>query len=163
MAVTRTVVGRYEIREEIGRGGTATVYLACQTDLRRPVALKELSAFSAADPGFARRFVRESQLSASLSHPSIVTVHDYFEADGLPFIAMEYLPNGSLRSRVGALSLAEVAGVLESMLGRPRARARARDRAPRPQARERARDRGRRRQDRRLRDRQGARLGRDQG
>jgi hypothetical protein len=117
MAVTRTVVGRYEIRKEIGRGGTATVYLACQTDLRRPVALKELSAFSAAEPGFARRFVRESQLSASLSHPSLVTVHDYFEADGLPFIAMEYLPSGSLRSRVGALSLGQVAGMLESMLG----------------------------------------------
>ncbi len=117
MAVTRTVVGRYEIREEIGRGGTATVFLACQTDLRRLVALKELSAFSAADPGFARRFVRESQLTASLSHPSIVTVHDYFEADGAPFIAMEYLPNGSLRSRAGALSLGRIAGVLESMLG----------------------------------------------
>ena len=117
MAVTRTVVGRYEVREEIGRGGTATVFLACQTDLRRLVALKELSAFSASDPGFARRFVRESQLTASLSHPSIVTVHDYFEADGAPFIAMEYLPNGSLRSRAGALSLGRIAGVLESMLG----------------------------------------------
>ena len=117
MAVTRTVVGRYEIREEIGRGGTATVYLACQTELRRLVALKELSAFSAADPVFARRFVRESQVSASLSHPSLVTVHDYFEADGAPFIAMEYLPNGSLRSRVGMLPPAGVAGVLEAMLG----------------------------------------------
>jgi serine/threonine protein kinase len=114
--VARTV-GRYEIREEIGRGGTATVYLACQTDLRRLVALKELSAFSAADPTFARRFVRESWVSASLSHPNVVTVHDYFEADGAPFIAMEYLSNGSLRSRVGALSLGRVAGVLEAMLG----------------------------------------------
>src|SRR5215218_4151529 len=115
--MTRTVVGRYEIREEIGRGGTATVYLAYQTDLRRRVALKELSALSAADPTFARRFVRESWVSASLSHPNLVTVHDYFEADGAPFIAMEYLPNGSLRSRVGVLSLGQVAGVLEAMLG----------------------------------------------
>jgi Protein kinase domain len=114
--VARTV-DRYEIRGEIGRGGTATVHLACQTDLRRLVALKELSAFGAVDPGAARRFVRESQLSASLSHPSIVTVHDYFEADGIPFIAMEYLPNGSLRSRVGALPLERFAGTLEAMLG----------------------------------------------
>jgi serine/threonine protein kinase len=113
----RTVVDRYEIREEIGRGGTATVYLACQTDLRRLVALKELSAFSAADPAFARRFVRESQVSASLSHPSLVTVHDYFEADGAPFIAMEYVPNGSLRSRIGTLPFGRVAGALEAMLG----------------------------------------------
>jgi len=114
--VTRRL-GRYEIREEIGRGGTATVYLACQSDLRRLVALKELSAFSAADPVFAGRFVRESWVSASLSHPNLVTVHDYFEADGAPFIAMEYLPNGSLRSRVGELSLPRIAGVLEGMLG----------------------------------------------
>jgi hypothetical protein len=114
--VTKTV-GRYEIQEEIGRGGSATVYVACQLDLRRLVALKELSAFSAADPTFARRFVRESQVSASLSHPSLVTVHDYFEADGAPFIAMEYLPSGSLRSRVGGLSLGGIAGVLEAMLG----------------------------------------------
>jgi Protein kinase domain len=110
-------VNRYELRGEIGRGGTATVHLACQTDLRRPVALKELSAFAAADPGAARRFVRESRLSASLSHPSIVTVHDFFEADGIPFIAMEYLPNGSLRSRVGGLALERFAGVLEATLG----------------------------------------------
>ena len=110
-------VGRYEIGEEIGRGGTAAVYLAYQTDLRRLVALKELSAFSAADPAFARRFVRESWLIASLSHPSIVTVHEYFEASGAPFIVMEYLPAGSLRSRVGALRPVAVAGVLDGMLG----------------------------------------------
>ena len=103
--------------DEIGRGGTAAVYLAYQTDLRRLVALKELSAFSAADPAFARRFVRESWVSASLSHPNVVTVHDYFEADGAPFIAMEYLPSGSLRPRVGALPPARSAGVLEGMLG----------------------------------------------
>ena len=94
-------VGRYEILEEIGRGGTATVYRARQTDLRRTVALKQLNAFSAADPAYARRFVRESWVSASLSHPNVVTVHDYFEDDGSPYIAMEYLPNGSLRTRVG--------------------------------------------------------------
>jgi Protein kinase domain len=110
-------VNRYELRGEIGRGGTATVHLACQTDLRRLVALKELSGFAAVDPDAARRFVRESRLSASLSHPSIVTVHDFFEADGIPFIAMEYLPNGSLRSRVRGLALERFAGVLESMLG----------------------------------------------
>ncbi len=110
-------VGRYEILEEIGRGGTATVYRARQTDLRRIVALKQLNAFSAADPAFARRFVRESWVSASLSHPNVVTVHDYFEADGSPYIAMEHLPNGSLRTRVGELSPGRVAGVLEAILG----------------------------------------------
>jgi len=83
-------VGRYEILREVGRGGTAVVYLARQTDLDRSVALKELSAFRAADPAFVERFLRESQLTGSLNHPNIVTVCEYFEHDGTAFIAMEY-------------------------------------------------------------------------
>ena len=77
-------VGRYELVREIGRGGTATVYLARQTDLGRLVALKELSALSAADRSAARRFVRESRLAGSLNDPNIVTVHDFFEDHGTP-------------------------------------------------------------------------------
>ena len=113
--VARTV-GRYEILEELGRGGMATVYLARQTDLDRLVALKELSAFRQADPAFAQRFLRESRLAGSLSHPNIVTVHDYFEHDGIPYIAMEYVEGGSLRPHIGHMSLTQVAGVLEGML-----------------------------------------------
>jgi serine/threonine protein kinase len=109
-------VGRYEILSEIGRGGMARVYLARQTDLDRLVALKELSAFHASDPQFAHRFLRESHLAASLSHPNIVTVHEYFEHNGTPFIAMEYLARGALRPYVGRLSLAQVVGVIEGML-----------------------------------------------
>jgi hypothetical protein len=94
----------------------ATVYLARQTDLDRFVALKELSAVHASDPEFARRFLRESHLAASLSHPNIVTVHEYFEHGGTPFIAMEYLDHGTLRSYVGWLSLAQIVGVIEGIL-----------------------------------------------
>ena len=94
-------VGRYEILREVGRGGMAMVYLARQTDLDRLVALKELGALHAADPPFAQRFLRESRLAGSLSHPNIVTVHDYFEHDGTPYIAMEYVERGSLRPYVG--------------------------------------------------------------
>ena len=72
-------VGRYEILREIGRGGMATVYLARQIDLDRRVALKELGALRAEDPSFVKRFLREAQLAGSLSHPNVVTVHDYFE------------------------------------------------------------------------------------
>jgi serine/threonine protein kinase len=114
-SVARTV-GRYEILDELGSGGMATVFLARQTDLDRLVALKELSALRQSDPSFARRFLRESRLAGSLSHPNIVTVHDYFESDGIPYIAMEYVPRGSLRPQIGHLSLAQVAGVLEGML-----------------------------------------------
>ena len=112
-----TAVGRYELLRELGRGGTATVYLARQTDLNRVVALKELSALPVSDPSTARRFVRESRLAGSLNHPNIVTVHDFFEHHGTPYIAMEYLERGSLRPLVDAqLTFAQVAGVLDGML-----------------------------------------------
>ena len=109
-------VGRYEILRELGRGGMALVYLARQTDLDRFVALKELGAFHASDASFAQRFLRESRVAGSLSHPNIVTVHDYFEHEGTPYIAMEYVERGSLRPYVGQMTLAQIGGVLEGLL-----------------------------------------------
>ena len=109
-------VGRYEVLREVGRGGMAVVYLSRQTDLDRFVALKELAAFHASDPAFAQRFLRESRVAGSLSHPNIVTVHDYFEHDGTPYIAMEFVERGSLRPWVGQLSMAQIGGVLEGLL-----------------------------------------------
>ena len=109
-------VGRYEILREIGRGGMAIVYAARQPDLDRQVALKELSSFHANSAEFAHRFLRESRLAGSLNHPNIVTVHEYFEHEGTPYIAMELVPRGSLRPHVRRLSLAQVAGVLEGIL-----------------------------------------------
>ena len=109
-------VGRYEILREVGRGGMAVVYLARQRDLDRLVALKELSSFHASAPEFAERFLRESRLAGSLSHPNIVTVHEYFEEGGIPYIAMEYVSQGSLRKWVGSLSLAQLAGAMEGIL-----------------------------------------------
>jgi hypothetical protein len=109
-------VGRYEILREIGHGGTATVYLARQTDLGRLVALKELSAIGVADATTARRFVRESRLAGSLNHPNIVTVHDFFEDRATPYIAMEYLERGSLRPVMRRLTFAQIAGVVEGLL-----------------------------------------------
>ena len=109
-------VGRYEIGPEVGRGGMAAVYVARQIDLDRVVALKELRVFQAAEAAFAQRFLREARLAGSFSHPNIVTVHDYFEADGLPYIAMEYLPRGSLRRHVRRVSPAQAGAVLEGVL-----------------------------------------------
>jgi Protein kinase domain len=111
-----STVGRYEILDELGRGGMATVYLARQTDLDRLVALKELSALRQTDTAFTRRFLRESRLAGSLSHPNIVTIHDYFVSDGTPYIAMEYVAGGSLRPHIGHMSLTQAVGVLEGML-----------------------------------------------
>src|SRR4051812_4998784 len=94
----------------------ASVYLARQPDLDRLVALKELRALRTLDPSAAQRFLREARLSGSFNHPSIVTVHDYFEQDGVPYIAMEYLARGSLRPFLRGLALAQTGGVLESVL-----------------------------------------------
>ncbi len=94
----------------------AAVYLARQVDLERVVALKELRVVRTDEPSFAQRFLREARLAGSFSHPNIVTVHDYFEHDGLPYIAMEYLPRGSLRRHVGRVSLAQAGFVLEGVL-----------------------------------------------
>src|SRR5215212_6890644 len=109
-------VGRYEILREVGRGGMAMVYLARQTDLDRFVALKELGAFHASDESFAQRFLRESRVAGSLSHPNVVTVHDYFQHEGTPYIAMEYVERGSLRPFLGRMSMAQIGGVLEGLL-----------------------------------------------
>src|SRR5919201_4226109 len=123
-------VGRYEILRELGRGGMALVYLARQTDLDRFVALKELGAFHASDASFAQRFLRESRVAGSLSHPNIVTVHDYFEHDGTPYIAMEYVERGSLRPYVGKMTISQIGGGREGAVGRvPNAEA---DRVGRP-------------------------------
>ena len=111
---TRTL-DRYELSHELGRGGMAVVYLARQTDLDRWVALKELHP-DGRDASVVKRFLRESRLAGSLSHPNIVTVLDFFEVDGTGYIAMEYVPRGSLRPYVGGLTFAQVAGVLEGVL-----------------------------------------------
>ena len=109
-------VGRYEVGRVIGRGGAAVVYLAHQRDLRRQVALKELAPFYAVEREFAERFVEESRMIATLNHPNVVTVHEYFEDAGAPYIAMEYLARGSLRPFIGRLGIAEIVGVLDSVL-----------------------------------------------
>jgi Protein kinase domain len=114
-AVVRSI-GRYEIVREIGRGGTAIVYLARQADLERNVALKELSALHAGDPRRVERFLRESRLAGSLNHPNVVTVHEFFERGGTGYIAMEFFERGSLRPLVTRLTLAQAAGVLDGVL-----------------------------------------------
>jgi Protein kinase domain/HYR domain len=94
----------------------AVVHLALQLELGRSVALKELASFGVGDPALAERFVRESRLAGSLSHPNIVHVYDFFEFEGTPYIAMEYLERGSLRPWVSRLTIPQLAGVMEGLL-----------------------------------------------
>ncbi len=109
-------IGRYLVEQELGRGGMAIVHQARQPDLDRVVALKELAGLWASDPTATARFLREARLAGSLNHPNIVIVHEYFEHGGIPYIAMELLPRGSLRPLVGTLTDTQVVGVLDAIL-----------------------------------------------
>ncbi|MDA0141982.1 serine/threonine-protein kinase, partial [Solirubrobacter deserti] len=109
-------VGRYEVLRTLGKGGMATVHLARQAELNRLVALKEMHTFQSDQEALARRFMRESRLAGALSHPNIVTVYDYLEFEGTPYIAMEYVEAGSLRPWLPALTDAQKLFVLQSVL-----------------------------------------------
>ena len=92
----------YDIHGEIGEGAMASVYLATQRSLERKVALKVMAAALAADPTFCERFLREGKTLARLSHPHTVTIHDIGNVGELYYMAMEYLPNGTLKERIAA-------------------------------------------------------------
>ena len=94
-----TVVGgRYELGDQIARGGTAQVFLARDLLLGRPVALKVLFSELSADRAFVERFRREAQAAANLSHPNIVPVFDWGEANRTYYIVMEYVDGEPLSS-----------------------------------------------------------------
>jgi hypothetical protein len=80
----------------------STVYLARHELLERQVAIKVMSPALAVDENFNRRFIREGQTVARLGHPGIVTVYDVAVVNHRPFIAMEYLPGGSLKDRIAS-------------------------------------------------------------
>jgi serine/threonine protein kinase len=92
-----TVLGGYRIVEALGSGGTSVVYRAEHVRLGRPAALK-LLAPGLGEADFSERFLRESQLAASLDHPSIVPVYDAGEEDGLLYIAMACVEGSDLKT-----------------------------------------------------------------
>jgi serine/threonine protein kinase/tetratricopeptide (TPR) repeat protein len=88
------VLGKYNIIEEVGRGGMAVVYKALQTDLKREVALKVMPANITLNYRFVERFLSEGQAVAKLSHPNIVNIYEMSSENGVYYIAMEYI-NGT--------------------------------------------------------------------
>src|SRR4051812_1942212 len=108
-------VGAYEIVDIIARGGFATVFRARQPALDRLIALKKLELQTDL-PSVRERFLREARLASTLEHPNIVGVFDFFEHGGVPYMAMELLPKGSLRPWVGRLTELQVLGVLDGVL-----------------------------------------------
>src|SRR5262249_46834390 len=98
--IERPKVPGYEILGELGRGAMGVVYKAKQTKLNRVVALKMLLSGGHADEAEMARFRAEARAAARLQHPNIVQIHEVGEHNGVPFLALEYCPGGSLAGRL---------------------------------------------------------------
>ena len=93
-------LGDYQVLRRIGQGGMGQVYLAEQMSLKRKVALKILRAELAANPTALQRFKAEAEAVAKVTHANIVQVYAYGEADGFPYIALEYVEGRNLKEYV---------------------------------------------------------------
>ena len=103
---------RYVIERELGRGGMGAVYLARDVRLDRSVALKVLPPELASDSSLRERFVRETRMAASFSHPNIVPVHAIEDRDGLLAFAMGYVEGESVAERVRRAGPLDVRGTV---------------------------------------------------
>jgi len=104
-------LGTYRILKVLGKGGMGVVFLAEDVPLRRRVAVKVMRPALAASGSARRRFLREAQLTASLSHDHVIAIHQVGEENGVPFLAMPLLEGESLDDRLnreGRLPVAEV-------------------------------------------------------
>jgi len=113
-----TRLAGYDIQAVAGRGGMGVVYRAEHLHLGRVVALKLLVADRGDADDFRERFLRESRMAAAISHPHIVTVYDAGEADGMLFIAMQYVEGtdlGKLLRRAGPLEPSEAVFLLSQV------------------------------------------------
>jgi eukaryotic-like serine/threonine-protein kinase len=100
MEEPRLLNNRYLLLEQLGKGGMAIVYRARDTMLERSVAVKVLRESYSRDPAFLDRFRQEAKAAANLSHPNIVTVHDFGLDKGQLFIVMEYVPGTDLKTLI---------------------------------------------------------------
>ena len=111
-----TRVGPYEVVEQVGKGGMATVYKAYQPALERMVAIKVLPEILAEDEQFRERFRREAVAIARLRHPNILAVFDHGEFEGQLYIVTEFVEGGTFAGELGRpLSLERAVSVLEAI------------------------------------------------
>ena len=90
-------INQYKIQEKIGSGGQGTVYKALDTKLNRTVVIKVLPPELTVKTANFKRFEREAQLCSQLDHPNICTIYDFHEANGVFYIAMQYVEGKNVR------------------------------------------------------------------
>ena len=93
-------ISHYRLLEKLGEGGMGAVYRAFDTRLDRQVAIKLLLAEAISNPDSRRRFIHEAKTASALNHPNIVTIYEIDNADGVDFIAMEYIRGKTLASKI---------------------------------------------------------------
>ncbi len=117
------MIGVYQLTRELGRGGMGTVYLAYDTRLGRPAALKLLPSRLLNNPERVYRLQREARSASALNHPNIITIYDFGNENGRDYIASEFVEGRTLREYVGSPGLTlnqildvaiQVAGALEA-------------------------------------------------
>lgn len=116
-AEDKITIGRYLLDRELGQGGMASVYLAHDPSVNRPVAVKLLPAKFTEAPQFRELFRHEAKMVANLNHEAIVSVYDFGEHDGRPYLVMQYLSGGTLEMRLRdeLLPLKQVASIIKRM------------------------------------------------
>ena len=115
----RILADRYELKELIGQGGMADVYLAYDDILKREVAVKILRSSLTGDPIYITRFHREARAAAALCHRNIVEIYDVGEEDDLYYIVMEYVRGQTLKeliNRRGALHYVEAVDIMKQVV-----------------------------------------------
>jgi serine/threonine protein kinase len=116
-------IGRYEVRAEIGRGAMGAVYEGFDSAIGRRVAIKtlRLDLFNAVQlPGVLARFKREAQSAGRLTHPNIVTIYEYGEEAGTPYIAMEFISGQDLGQQLNGglrFTFDKVEKIMTQLLG----------------------------------------------
>ena len=117
--INQIIAGRYIIKELIGQGGMADVYLAEDKILERVVAIKLLRSSLTGDPVYITRFHREASAAAALSHKNIVQIYDVGEEDDNYYIVMEYVPGQTLKELIykrGALHYVEAIDIMKQVV-----------------------------------------------
>lgn len=110
-------VGPYQVIEQLGHGGMASVFKAYHAALDRYVALKVLHQAFNEDSTFINRFQREAKVVAKLEHPNIVPVYDFAEHEGRPYLVMKFIEGDTLKARMsaGPLTAKEIEQVVETV------------------------------------------------